>query len=139
MKTPNMKMPRLQMNRRQRYTTDELNARLRFYVGMMLAMTVFGATMAIIYAVTFVTQPLGEVQSENDKAFFGLLSTTISFLVGVISGFMLNGTSAAGTKVEEEQYASLMCSDSWLVIVLPLLGAVNGMVLMYIWMKHGKK
>jgi hypothetical protein len=102
MKTPNMKMPRLQINRRPRFTTDELNARLRFYVGLMLAMTVFGATMAIIYAVTFVTQPLGEVQSENDKAFFGLLSTTISFLVGVISGFMLNGTSAAGTKVEEE-------------------------------------
>lgn len=95
-------MPRLQINRRPRFTTDELNARLRFYVGLMLAMTVFSATMAIIYAVTFVTQPLGEVQSENDKAFFGLLSTTISFLVGVISGFMLNGTSAAGTKVEEE-------------------------------------
>lgn len=102
MKTPNMKMPRLQISRRPRFTTDELNARLRFYVGLMLAMTVFGATMAIIYAVTFVTQPLGEVQSENDKAFFGLLSTTISFLVGVISGFMLNGTSAAGTKTEEE-------------------------------------
>ena len=91
---------RLQMNRR-RYTTDELNARLRFYVGIMLALTVFGSTMAIIYAVTFVTQPLGEVQSENDKAFFTLLSTTVSFLVGVISGFMLNGTSAAG-KTEEE-------------------------------------
>lgn len=102
MKTPSMKMPRLQISRRARFTTDELNARLRFYVGLMLAMTVFGATMAIIYAVTFVTQPLGEVQSENDKAFFGLLSTTISFLVGVISGFMLNGTSAAGNKVEEE-------------------------------------
>ena len=101
MKTPNMKMPRLQINRRPRFTTDELNARLRFYVGLMLAMTVFGATMAIIYAVTFVTQPLGEVQSENDKAFFGLLSTTISFLVGVISGFMLNGTSAAGKSKEE--------------------------------------
>lgn len=102
MKTPSIKMPRLQISRRPRFTTDELNARLRFYVGLMLAMTVFGATMAIIYAVTFVTQPLGEVQSENDKAFFGLLSTTISFLVGVISGFMLNGTSAAGTKTEEE-------------------------------------
>lgn len=103
-----MKMPRLpkvqiQMSRRKRYTTEELNTRLRFYVGLMLAMTVFGATMAIIYAVTFVTQPLGEVQSENDKAFFGLLSTTISFLVGVISGFMLNGTSAAGSIKEEEE------------------------------------
>ncbi len=103
MKSPNMKMPRLQINRRQRFTTDELNARLRFYVGLMLALTVFGATMAIIYAVTFVTQPLGEVQSENDKAFFGLLSTTISFLVGVISGFMLNGTSAAGSTKEEDK------------------------------------
>ena len=92
-----MKLP----NRPQRYTTDELNARLRFYVGLMLALTVFGSTMAIIYAVTFVTQPLGAVQSENDKAFFTLLSTTVSFLVGVISGFMLNGTSAAG-KTEEE-------------------------------------
>jgi hypothetical protein len=56
----------------------------------MLAATVFVSTLALIYAVTFVTQPLGDVQSENDKSFFGLLSTTISFLVGVISGFMLN-------------------------------------------------
>jgi len=88
---------------RKRYTTDELNSRLRFIVGILLALTVFGSTMAIIYAVTFVTQPLGEVQSENDKAFFGLLSTTVSFLVGVISGFMLNGTSAAGVAKEEEE------------------------------------
>jgi hypothetical protein len=88
---------------RKRYTTDEINSRLRFIVGILLALTVFGATMAIIYAVTFVTQPLGEVQSENDKAFFGLLSTTVSFLVGVISGFMLNGTSATSTTKEEEE------------------------------------
>jgi hypothetical protein len=95
--------PRKPRMNKKRYTTDELNARLRFTVGILLALTVFGATMAIIYAVTFVTQPLGEVQSENDKAFFGLLSTTVSFLVGVISGFMLNGTSAAGVSKEEEE------------------------------------
>ena len=95
--------PRKPRMNRKRYTTDEINARLRFTVGILLALTVFGATMAIIYAVTFVTQPLGEVQSENDKAFFGLLSTTVSFLVGVISGFMLNGTSAAGSTKEEEE------------------------------------
>ncbi len=95
--------PRKPRMSKKRYTTDELNARLRFTVGILLALTVFGATMSIIYAVTFVTQPLGEVQSENDKAFFGLLSTTVSFLVGVISGFMLNGTSAAGTTKEEEE------------------------------------
>ena len=95
--------PRKPRMNKKRYTTDELNARLRFTVGILLALTVFGATMAIIYAVTFVSQPLGEVQSENDKAFFGLLSTTVSFLVGVISGFMLNGTSAAGVSKEEEE------------------------------------
>jgi hypothetical protein len=95
--------PRKPRMSKKRYTTDELNARLRFTVGILLALTVFGATMSIIYAVTFVTQPLGEVQSENDKAFFGLLSTTVSFLVGVISGFMLNGTSAAGNTKEEEE------------------------------------
>ena len=95
--------PREPRMNKKLYTTDELNARLRFTVGILLALTVFGATMAIIYAVTFVTQPLGEVQSENDKAFFGLLSTTVSFLVGVISGFMLNGTSAAGVSKEEEE------------------------------------
>ena len=97
-------MPALPSRKKKvRYTTDELNSRLRFTVGIMLASTVFIATMAIIYAVTFVTQPLGAVQSENDKAFFSLLSTTISFLVGVISGFMLNGTSAAGTEKKEEK------------------------------------
>lgn len=29
--------------------------------------------------------------------------------------------------------------NDWLIIFLPLMGAVNGMVLMYIWMKHGTK
>ena len=97
-------MPQLpNRGKKVRYTTDELNSRLRFTVGIMLASTVFIATMAIIYAVTFVTQPLGAVQSENDKAFFSLLSTTISFLVGVISGFMLNGTSAAGATKEDDK------------------------------------
>jgi cytochrome bd-type quinol oxidase subunit 1 len=98
-----MKINMPKRSKRNRYTTEELNARLRFSVGVMLAFTVFLSTLAIIYAVTFVTQPLGEVQSENDKAFFGLLSTTISFLVGVISGFMLNGTSAAGPTSKEEE------------------------------------
>lgn len=87
------------MSKKKRLTPDDLNARLRFAVGIMLAMTIFVSTLAIIYAVTFVTQPLGEVQSENDKAFFGLLSTTISFLVGVISGFMLN-TSGNNDKAQ---------------------------------------
>lgn len=93
----------MKIKKGKRYTTNELNARLRFTVGIMLATTVFVSTMAIIYAVTFVSQPLGEIQSENDKAFFSLLSTTISFLVGVISGFMLNGTSAAGNAKAQEQ------------------------------------
>jgi hypothetical protein len=84
----------------KRYSSDDLNARLRFIVGILLALTVFFATLAIIYAVTFVTQPLGEVQSENDKAFFGLLSTTVSFLVGVISGFMLNNQGENNDKTE---------------------------------------
>lgn len=88
---------------KKRLTPDDLNARLRFAVGVMLAATVFLSTLAIIYAVTFVTQPLGEVQSENDKAFFGLLSTTISFLVGVISGFMLNSNTAPKTQEEVEE------------------------------------
>jgi hypothetical protein len=92
----------MKMKKGRRYTTNELNARLRFTVGIMLATTVFVSTMAIIYAVTFVSQPLGEIQSENDKAFFSLLSTTISFLVGVISGFMLNGTSAAGNPNQQK-------------------------------------
>ena len=84
----------------KRYSSDDLNARLRFIVGIVLALTVFFATLAIIYAVTFVTQPLGEVQSENDKAFFGLLSTTVSFLVGVISGIMLNNQGGNNDKTE---------------------------------------
>jgi hypothetical protein len=29
--------------------------------------------------------------------------------------------------------------NDWLIIFLPLMGAANGMVLMYIWMKYGKK
>jgi hypothetical protein len=88
MKILKERLQKMQMpSRRPRYTTDEINARLRFYVGLMLAMTVFGSTMAIIYAVTFVTQPLGD-QAPNDRAFIELLSTLTIFLTGALGSVL---------------------------------------------------
>ena len=93
---------KLLLNNKPRLTADEIEVRVRAFVIVMVTLIFCFITFALLYSVTFVTQPLGQVQSENDKAFFTLLSTTVSFLVGVISGFMLNGTSAAGVTPKEE-------------------------------------
>ena len=83
-------------------TSEEIEVRVWAAVVLIVTIILSGIVGFMLYSVTFVTQPLGQVQSENDKAFFTLLSTTVSFLVGVISGFMLNGTSAAGVAPKEE-------------------------------------
>jgi hypothetical protein len=59
---------------RPRLKPEELHARLIVIVGIILA-SVFAITvLGFVYALMFVTQPIGH-QSPNDSAFIDLLST----------------------------------------------------------------
>lgn len=72
----------------KRYTAAELDARLKFAVGLTLAAVLLTTTIAILYALVFVTQPIGE-QAENDKMFFSVLSSIATFITGTLAGLMI--------------------------------------------------
>jgi hypothetical protein len=74
-------------------------ARLRFIIGVCLALTLSGIVFVILYSLIFVTQPIG-VQAPNDAEFFKLINPIATFLTGILSGIMLS--SKSDTKKEEE-------------------------------------
>ena len=70
-----------------RLKPEELHARLIVVVGVILA-SVFAITvLGFVYALMFVTQPIGN-QSPNDAAFIDLLSTLTVFMTGTLSGLV---------------------------------------------------
>jgi hypothetical protein len=72
---------------RARLKPEELHARLIVVVGVILA-SVFAITvLGFVYALMFVTQPIGN-QSPNDAAFIDLLSTLTVFMTGTLSGLV---------------------------------------------------
>lgn len=76
---------------KKRYTADELDARLKFVIGCVLGAVLLVTTMAILYALVFVTQPIG-VQAENDKMFFSVLSSVATFITGTLAGLMISNS-----------------------------------------------
>lgn len=79
---------------KQRYNTEELDSRLRFVVGATLAAVLFFTTIAILYALVFVAQPIGE-QAENDKMFFNVLGSVATFITGALAGILMKSGARA--------------------------------------------
>jgi len=73
----------------QRLTPEEIDVRLKFVVGCVLAGVLTITTVGVLYALVFVTQPIG-VQAENDKMFFGVLSSVATFITGTLAGLMIS-------------------------------------------------
>jgi len=78
---------------REKYTTEQLEARLKFFLGLTLGAILLFTTMGILYALVFVTQPLGSV-SENDKMFFNVLSSVATFITGTLAGILIGRDGA---------------------------------------------
>lgn len=74
---------------KEKLTPEDLDARLKFIVGCVLAGVLTITTAGVLYALVFVTQPIG-VQSENDKMFFGVLSSVATFITGTLAGLMIS-------------------------------------------------
>jgi len=72
-----------------KYTPEDLDARLKFIVGCILGFVLTVTTIGVLYALVFVAQPIG-VQSENDKMFFGVLSSVATFITGTLAGLMIS-------------------------------------------------
>jgi len=79
------------------YTEEQLMARLKFFIGVCLALTLIGIVFVVLYSLIFVTQPLNAI-SPIDQKFFELIVPIATFLTGTLSGIML-----AGTKQEDKE------------------------------------
>lgn len=76
--------------RGEKYTVEELNARLKFFIGLILGLTLFGIVFVVLYSLIFVTQPMNGM-SPVDNKFFELIIPIATFLTGTLSGIMLAG------------------------------------------------
>lgn len=72
------------------YTEEQLMARLKFFIGVCLTLTLFGIVFVVLYSLIFVTQPLNAI-SPIDQKFFELIVPIATFLTGTLSGIMLAG------------------------------------------------
>jgi hypothetical protein len=70
-----------------RLTNEQLKARLIVFIGISLALTFTFSVAGMLYALIFVTQPLGD-QAPNDRAFIELLSTLTIFLTGALGSVL---------------------------------------------------
>jgi hypothetical protein len=72
------------------YTEEQLMARLKFFIGICLALTLTGIVFVVLYSLIFVTQPMNAI-SPVDQKFFELIIPIATFLTGTLSGIMLAG------------------------------------------------
>ncbi len=79
------------------YSEEQLMARLKFFIGICLSLTLFGIVFVVLYSLIFVTQPLNAI-SPIDQKFFELIVPIATFLTGTLSGIML-----AGSKKEDQE------------------------------------
>jgi len=98
----NEKLPRL--------TESELMARLKFIIGICLALTLFGIVFVVLYSLIFVAQPLDAI-SPIDQKFFELIIPIATFLTGTLSGIMLANTDNDKKKKEGEEDVRVQSDD----------------------------
>ena len=78
---------------KERLTAADLDARLKFILGITLGSILFLTALGIIYGLLFVTQPIG-AQSENDKMFFNVLGSIATFITGTLAGILIGNSGA---------------------------------------------
>ena len=78
---------------KERLTPQELDARLKFILGITLGSILFFTAIGILYGLLFVTQPIG-AQSENDKMFFNVLGSVATFITGTLAGLLIGQSGA---------------------------------------------
>lgn len=85
------------------YSDEQLMTRLKFFIGVCLALTLTGIVFVVLYSLIFVTQPLNAI-SPIDQKFFELIVPIATFLTGTLSGIMLAG----GSKEEVDATLAMM-------------------------------
>jgi ABC-type transporter Mla maintaining outer membrane lipid asymmetry permease subunit MlaE len=71
---------------KERYTAEQLHARMVATVGVLLGVTFFIVVVGFVGGLLFISQPLE--QSPNDKEFISLMTTIVTFLSGTLAGLV---------------------------------------------------
>lgn len=124
------------------YTEEQLMARLKFFIGVCLALTLTGIIFVILYSIIFITQPLNAI-SPIDQKFFEMIIPIATFLTGTLSGIMLAGGDKdlrakaleAANKpppppAPQQRIAPMFISDSPPGVYVPAYGAGGGVAVM---------
>ena len=87
---------------KERLTAADLDARLKFILGITLGTILLCTSLGILYGLLFVTQPIG-AQAPNDAAFIDLLKTLAIFLTGSLGGVLASNGLKDKSKSEYEK------------------------------------
>ena len=74
----------------ERLTADEIEARTRAFVIVMVTLILFFIVVTLIYSVMFVSQPI-KAMAPIDQAFTKMLNDIVLLIVGGIGGVMTKG------------------------------------------------
>ena len=83
---------KLLLNNKPRLTADEIEVRVRAFVIVMVTLIFCFITFALLYSVTFVTQPIKSM-APIDQAYTKMLNDIVLLIVGGIGGIMTKGLS----------------------------------------------
>jgi hypothetical protein len=81
-------------------TSDEIEVRIWGFVVIMITMILFGIVFALLYSVTFVTQPIKSM-APIDQAYTKMLNDIVLLIVGGIGGIV--GKRAVGAATQTYQ------------------------------------
>ena len=86
---------------RERYTNEQIKARLILIVAIGLTAAFLVTIISLIFGLLYVVQPLE--QAPNDAAAWELLTPMVLFLTGALSGVLASNGLKNGPKDKEPQ------------------------------------
>jgi len=81
------------LSNQSKYTPEEIEVRIWGFVVVMITIILFGIVIALLYSVTFVTQPIKSM-APIDQAYTKMLNDIVLLIVGGIGGIV--GKRAVG-------------------------------------------
>ena len=79
----------------------DLDALLRFFIGVTLSLTLAGIVAVVLYSLVFVTQPMNGM-APNDEAFFNLITPLATFITGSLGTLLAMNKKPPESKKESE-------------------------------------
>ena len=81
---------------------EQMDATLRFFIGIVFSLTVLGMVMMSLYSIIFVTQPMNAI-APADKQFFFLLSDMSKYILGSLATLLaIKGKDVLSNKAPDD-------------------------------------